>query len=409
MEKDETIRFVISHDAPLPSPLSCLIDKPLTLRGWKDSEDSFQEDLRLRLWEVKTRLDSMPEEQYNRARSKVFPLAAGGGRWRQFTNRAGFKLLECMSEGKLWELLGGRPSPYRKREREEELGGQGADEALPPATAGAASSRKKKKFFSFADLCGGPGSFSQSIFCEAKQHHLKVKRGYGLTLKGVDGLDWYSELVLHPQFTITYGIEGTGNIFLLPNIDSLVSVTGGENRVQLVVADGGFHVTGSLENHKEAISSRITYAQWLATLKLLAPHGCSVLKLFDSFTPLTRSLLYLSTFIFREVLIIKPAHSRVVNSERYLVCVDYNGLPDSGWLSHLERCFAAFDDDIVPEVIPAAWMADDVGFSQSVGEMNTCIASRQIRALERVIAAAESEDEQVVAREEHVSIEQREK
>lgn len=280
-------------------------------------------------------------------------------------------------------------------------------------------SRKLKKSIShnivtFVDLCGGPGSFAQYLCAEGSRRRF-LMRGVGMTLGGVEGLDWYPELTPSLQgkassfktssFSITYGPDGTGNIFELQNVNGLVSITGA-NKVALVVADGGFSVAEELQNYQETISSRITYSQWFAALKLQSSGGCFVLKLFDTFSPFTRAMLYLSTFLYRHVWIVKPKHSRLINSERYLVCVDFESQSfscavssnaqgrncpaslSSKWMSHLERCFLkGFQSDeycvptflLSPEVVTR-----DTVFMKDLYEMNKVLGSHQIEGLQLV-------------------------
>lgn len=274
--------------------------------------------------------------------------------------------------------------------------------------------RTSHNIVTFADLCGGPGSFAQYLCAEGSRRHFRM-RGFGMTLGGVEGLDWYPELALSLQgkaassktssFSITYGPDGTGNIFELANVNGLVSIAGG-NKVALVVADGGFSVSEELQNYQETISSRITYSQWFVALKLQSSGGCFILKLFDTFSPFTRAMLYLSTFLYRYVWIVKPKHSRLINSERYLVCVDFesqsfscsassNGQGgscatslSSHWMSHLERCFLkGFQSDeycvptflLSPEVVTR-----DTVFMKNLYEMNTELGSHQIEGLQLV-------------------------
>lgn len=61
-----------------------------------------------------------------------------------------------------------------------------------------------------------------------------------MTLANVEGLDWYNSL-RRKRFVTTYGVDGSGDIFSLANVEALRSMLHGYN-VRLVVADGGFHV-----------------------------------------------------------------------------------------------------------------------------------------------------------------------
>ncbi|AYU84103.1 methyltransferase [Leishmania donovani] len=370
--EDRSLEFLIrrGNDAELP-PLASLSCKDFKQHHWRDAFDDEQAALREQLWAVKTQLDVIPAETYTATRNKLFPLAVSGEQ-RNFSNRAGHKLLESMESTGVWmelsKLLRGK-------------------------------SKKRPRDFAFADVCGGPGAFSQALFQAGRKQGWRQLHGYGMTLAGVSGLDWYAHLLKSPQFTCTYGLDGTGDIFKLSNIECLVSITKAAPML-LVVADGGFNVDFSVANYQETISSRIMYGQWLAALKLLRNGGCFVLKLFDTFSPLSRAVLYLSCCMYRRVHIAKPRHSRVVNSERYLVCVDFLGSPSEGWSRYLD-CFyevGFVDNEHVPELIPREWCLQDAVFMADVREMNTAVATNQVIALQMILDAAPAMAEELKAK-----------
>lgn len=351
---DKTVEFLLRRDAARPPPdLGSLAGKELERVHWRDAFDAFQETERLTLWKTKSALDNIDEKAYLDARNAVFPLAVSGPKdGAKFGNRAGHKLHETMEATGVWEHL-----------RQETSG--------------------HKKLIAFADVCGGPGAFSQALFAMCPRYKIKLQ-GFGMTLRSVEGLDWYTSLPSR-RFLPTYGVDGTGNIFNLANIEALRSLTLREN-LKLVVADGGFNVPFSVANYQETISGRILFAQWLAALKLLQPGGCFILKLFDTFSPLLRTILYLSTYLYDRVHVVKPRHSRVVNSERYLVCLGFAGTPEQ-WMEHFERCYldGFVDDDSIPTIMPTQWVMADETFSSDLLEMNATIVSNQIAGLLMVL------------------------
>lgn len=96
--------------------------------------------------------------------------------------------------------------------------------------------------FSFADLCGGPGGFSEYLLWRMTQNGQKG-HGYGITLKdAINNCDWRLPLNLCSSMTICYGEDGTGNLYSIPNIHSFRTVVRRRHPdgVDLTVADGGF-------------------------------------------------------------------------------------------------------------------------------------------------------------------------
>eukprot|EP00644_Phytophthora_capsici_P014145 jgi/Phyca11/98962/e_gw1.3.859.1 len=95
--------------------------------------------------------------------------------------------------------------------------------------------------FSFADICGGPGGFSEYLLWRTRD--VKDVRGYGITLKGArDNCDWRLSTDFHDSFKVCYGQDGTGNLYSIANIRSFCDVVRGQHPsgVDLAVADGGF-------------------------------------------------------------------------------------------------------------------------------------------------------------------------
>jgi 23S rRNA U2552 (ribose-2'-O)-methylase RlmE/FtsJ len=115
------------------------------------------------------------------------------------------------------------------------------------------------------------------------------------------------------------GADGTGDILKSRNVDAFVEACGGEGSCDIVTGDGGFDFSSDF-NDQEAQVLRLLAAQCLVALRLLAPGGCCVIKMFDAFNADTRAVVasFLSCFSEREFS--KPRTSRPGNSERYLVC-----------------------------------------------------------------------------------------
>lgn len=383
--EDRTLEFIIVRAREASPPdLASLAGRPFVRHHWRDALDCVQAPEREKIWDLKMQLDSIDSGVYMQTRNRLFPLATSGKPTGQaFFNRAGHKLLESMESTGVWQTLVAQQRATRRLKRGRSGGTGGLTNAV-----------------GFADVCGGPGAFSQALYALAPKYKLRLQ-GFGMTLGSVEGLDWYPDLAKKSNFTPTYGLDGTGDIFQLANVDALASIAESCN-VLLVVADGGFNVGFDVANYQETISARILYGQWLSAVKLLVKNGSFVLKLFDSFSPMTRAILYLSTFLFERVHIVKPKHSRVVNSERYLVGIGFLGFPDKSWMAHLDACYTSgfTDNDHVPDLIPAEWMAADVAFMGSVEAMNAEIAKNQQIALRMIIdGAKEAEAKQPTSKE----------
>lgn len=177
----------------------------------------------------------------------------------------------------------------------------------------------------FFDIAGGPGEFSRTLL-ERGLH------GYGITLESPnhpESLLWYQDLYTNPNFTILRGAgtekkQGDGDIRKVANFDAVVSElspTSGtlERGVDIIVSDAAF---GHDEN-QEVETARLVLSEIALGLSVLNYGGNFLCKLFATESLLTKSLIEILTICFSQCFIVKPASSRSVNSERYLVCVDF--------------------------------------------------------------------------------------
>ncbi len=180
---------------------------------------------------------------------------------------------------------------------------------------------KSKEVLHFADICAGPGGFTEYFF------HVRKWRckGFGFTLAGPEDfkLDKFNNDSPHGNFYPMYGPPGreSGDITRTENItwftnQVLGSADGG---VHVVMADGGFDVSIHY-NSQELFSRQLVLCQFVTAMSILRKGGVFVCKLFDTFHPFTASLIYILRAYFTEVGLIKPNQSRPANSERYIVC-----------------------------------------------------------------------------------------
>jgi 23S rRNA U2552 (ribose-2'-O)-methylase RlmE/FtsJ len=186
----------------------------------------------------------------------------------------------------------------------------------------------------FADLCGGPGGFSEYIL-----YKYPNSSGLGMTLKSNNPeLDWkiynFRTEIKRERLVTTYGDnyvsgadnnvlnEADGNILNLVNIKSFIRQINKTNPdgVKLVVADGAAFE----EDENELDSIEISHLKlfisesFLAT-QILKKGGNFVLKIFKTKYACTQTFIILLASLFEESYIFKPVTSRLNNSERYFI------------------------------------------------------------------------------------------
>ncbi|KAL3285408.1 hypothetical protein HHI36_019510 [Cryptolaemus montrouzieri] len=222
--------------------------------------------------------------------------------------------------------------------------------------------------FYFADVCAGPGGFSEYILWRKSW----VFKGFGFTLRDENDFQLYNSCCISPQsFQAFYGTQKDGNVCCPDNIldfkSKVLFSTRGEG-VHFMTSDGGFCVDG-YENFQEVLSKNIYLCQCLVALEIVRSHGHFVTKLFDVFTRFSVGLIYLMYKCFKKVTILKPNSSRPANAERYLIC---NDLQSNGDVENIriylrliaEKMWKLKDEEQtdVLEIVPLDIIKSDIEF-----------------------------------------------
>lgn len=238
----------------------------------------------------------------------------------------------------------------------------------------------------FADLCGGPGGFSEYILSRARWH----AKGYGFTLRNANdfALDRIRAApceTLHPF----YGSEGNGDICSPRNQEEFRATVlrNTQNKgVHFVVADGG--LVEDEDNGNENQLKQLYVCQCLTALKVLRHHGHFVVRLHELYTIFSAGLVYLMYKCFDKISIFKPNSSRSVNTERYLICQSKKIFcePVIEYFSRINEALLKRDhDNDVIEIVPLDVLKMDEEFLQYLRNSNEDISLREILALIKVM------------------------
>lgn len=200
---------------------------------------------------------------------------------------------------------------------------------------------KDSKFIS-AHLAEGPGSFIQAtimyrdMFC--KNGLTKNDKYYGVTLHP-EGKTYVPEM--DKKFTEYYEKESPKRLFLHKTYtkqeaggDSekdngditdpkTMRMFGGEinTKCDFITADGGFE--NENENLQEQESFRLIISEIVNAIRLQKKGGNFVCKFFETFTNTSMKLISLLTELYETVNFVKPLMSRISNSEKYAVCMNF--------------------------------------------------------------------------------------
>lgn len=243
----------------------------------------------------------------------------------------------------------------------------------------------------FADVCAGPGGFSEYVLWRKKWH----AKGFGFTLKGDNDFklhDFHAGPceTFHPY----YGIRDDGNVYDPDNqlsFRDLIMNQTERKGVHFMMADGGFSVEGQ-ENIQEILSKQLYLCQCLVALMIIRPGGHFVTKLFDVFTPFSASLVYIMYRCFERISIFKPNTSRPANSERYLICEgklsDISHIVDYLFESNRVLCKNDKIKDIL-ELVPTDILTSDSDFFEYLKNSNEALSEKQIVGLKKIAAYTE--------------------
>lgn len=160
-----------------------------------------------------------------------------------------------------------------------------------------------------------------------KKQKLKTSKIYTISLnKDLSqyrsyNLPSYNKNVVNKYVHVTYGKDNTGDINNLENINYIKTIS--KNNFFLITADGGFD-EGTDFNNKEQLHYSLILSEIYAAISSQQTNGHFILKVFDVFTETSIHLLYLLSLCWKNVFIYKPKTSRPTNSEKYIICKNFN-------------------------------------------------------------------------------------
>jgi 23S rRNA U2552 (ribose-2'-O)-methylase RlmE/FtsJ len=251
------------------------------------------------------------DDQYEETRRKANPFEDLGR--SIFMNRAAMKLACIDSLYDLTKSLGGFLVPYMRGP------------------------------FTFCDIAGGPGSFSEYL-----QWRRPDAYGYGITLRD-SKLNWNTSKLDMSRFFAYYGdstIQRNNDGDLYRYWKGFIQAVRQRQPegVDLAVADGGFDVEDKYEK-QEFATSRLVLSEILVALSVLKIGGDFVCKIYDAVTPILGQLIYLCALCFKNITIVKPLASRMANAERYLVCKELKIETPEAVIHLLQKAMAQYVSD----------------------------------------------------------------
>lgn len=172
-------------------------------------------------------------------------------------------------------------------------------------------------------LAEAPGGFIQSILDLIPNRN--IDKIHGMTLISDDSKipNWNHIIKKNKKVNFHLGISGNGDLYDFKNVLSFIKDIK-KNSVHLITGDGGFDNSSDYSKQEEH-SLKLIYSEIFIALNLQKKGGSFVCKIFDTFKKETIILLYILKLSYNEIYIHKPKISRLSNSEKYIICIDYKG------------------------------------------------------------------------------------
>lgn len=259
-------------------------------------------------------------------------------------------------------------------------------------------------------ICEGPGGFIEATrFIRGGITANHLDKAFGITLSALDDKKtipaWKQTgffLRNNPNVVISYGADGTGNIYNTCNIRHLANEISSKTstisfeqidskqedskihygKCAFITADGGFDYSIDY-NYQEQASTKLIFSQILCGIYNQAKNGTFICKIFDMNLYITIEMLYILYSVYEEIYIFKPFTSRIANSEKYIVCSRYKGCDNSV----LEILFEILNkwNNMTGETINQLFESIPIDFINTIKRINQQIVKNQIKSINDIM------------------------
>jgi len=239
-----------------------------------------------------------------------------------------------------------------------------------------------------AHTAEGPGGFLEAIQYRTGHHTPMTAMTLRSTERTIPGWRKSSAfLQAHPDLTISYGADNTGNLYHAANQTAFAQTATAGGPVDIYTADGGFDFSADF-NGQENTVQRLLAAEALAGINTLAISDTSMLimKVFDTSTRATLELLWVLSSCFKNTALVKPHTSRPANSERYWVGRGFRGAP--AWVTQLLLTMATTEapNGWVQLFAKPPWETQDDGWLKSVLAFQLKLETVQLQAIQETLS-----------------------
>lgn len=233
---------------------------------------------------------------------------------------------------------------------------------------------------SFYDICGAPGEWIRSLLKECP-----IERAYAISLYD-KGIPYDSEIYCYKKLKIISPRDG--DIYKIESLkESLESV----EKVDLVCCDGGIAIRDLKINEslQALVYIHLIFAEFVYGICFTKEKtGTFICKVFDLLDNITVQIIMCATIFYKKIFIVKPKESRLVNSEKYLVCqkLEFDNDKDKlrlKLINELVECQKSNPGEIFDKSVLKEYLIKD--FKESLININNYLIKNQAKEIYRVV------------------------
>ena len=165
-------------------------------------------------------------------------------------------------------------------------------------------------------------------------------------------------------------------------------------KVDFITADGGLNWKN--ENTQEQEAVKLIFGEIVSAIKIQKKGGNFVIKFFETFTDMSVKLLLILMSFYDKVHLIKPLTSRMSNSEKYAVCMNFKFTDtDKKYKEYLKKLESVLDlsfktDKNLANIFPEFIIENS--FKAQIISLNLAIANKQFISINNMIKFWQSQD-----------------
>lgn len=236
-----------------------------------------------------------------------------------------------------------------------------------------------------ANLAEGPGGFIEAIVqYRCGNVRFNEDKCFGITLKPTSKYIPGWEKVKGEKFRNVHTLFGS--LYSPKVVQVYKGILETKGKAHIVTADGGFDYSVDF-NKQERLSYHLIFAEICVALMVQREGGHFVCKVFDIFDVFSLKCLYLLTYFYKEIHIVKPKTSRPANSEKYIIAKGFVGIDDEqkGMLMKCLEEFERVGDDNGVKGFDLDGLDLSEEFINEIGKYNVWYCTRQIGCIDRTL------------------------